>query len=401
MVRRHFSSGCSNWGRFTADADGGSIKVDRWGYTSHMSRLGVQEYVIHANDNSTGPLSYPLLAAEFRKGGSWLEGGKRAFENEDNLTARAAPAFSQLSEPLKKFARFISLPLGMNAAKETMVEFFHSRPVFGGTRYSEKASIFENRNMLQGEDAKTEAMLAPTPELAKVLKADLPNVFTGEREAEPAPTGAETLKQTFQALDQGVLGSLELAARVIDIYAGNKDGCVDPKVIQPLLDAFLKTSKGKTPTLRSFCLKKNTDTEYVLKWSLGPTGKLHFPGMDVWDIALPAGLDTSASAIKIRNLFLRRHGSLTIYVKKERTGFKLSGLGIKAEGPALTRKLKVPNGVMHFSLRGGWINDQGHFIAKIGTWIFGARVGVEGDLNEDGAHIADLNIAGIKIKIHL
>ena len=86
FIRRFYSSGCSNWGQFTAVADGSNIKVDpSLPYIQDLRKAEVGEYVIHANDNMQSLFVLPLLLSEMRTGESWLTAGLHASNRFDEM----------------------------------------------------------------------------------------------------------------------------------------------------------------------------------------------------------------------------------------------------------------------------------------------------------------------------
>jgi hypothetical protein len=401
MIRHLFSSGCSNWGDFTADPDGKNPKFTKGTFSDHMVRLGVQEYVIHANLNATGPLSYPLLAGELRHGGSWIDAGKRAFDEEDHLSAIEYPLLKPLDWPLKSLSSLISLPF-VGSVHAGMVEFFGSRPVFGGLAFKPRAGLFAGRNMLDGQPGEqNEAMLAPAPELARVLSKDFPGVFgtpapsapDGEPTSQPDPSVGEPAgTPPFENLGDGLVGLADLIRRLAETYSGGSTGCLEPAAVQSFADTYFKTADGRSPKFLSFCIVPTSSGDTEIKWTLSPTGRKHFPGLDVWLVKLPGNF--AGSGISIRSLFLRRHGSITISEGK----VKIWGIGIRAEGPRISAKFKVPDGVMHFALRGVDFKSDGRFSVRIGTELGVFRA--EGHISsESGVALDDVRVLGIPIKL--
>ncbi|MGK5089558.1 hypothetical protein WDW86_18560 [Bdellovibrionota bacterium FG-2] len=406
MIRRVFSSGCSNWGDFTAKADGTNLAVERSSsdFSGHMKRLGVEEYVIHANMNGTGPFSYPLLASEMGIGGSWLEAGKRAFDKADLIAAEEYFKIKKLDGILNRISNVLRLPF-RSSILEGFMAFFGSRPVFGGSKLEEKRPVFEGRNMFSVLSdpayAQTEAMLAPINVLSQIFIKDLPAVFNGHEYF----VNSEKLQADFSkdpgSLSEGVMGVADLLKQILGEVARTPREdlvCVDPKPFQAFLDAYAITEDGKIPQFEKVCMEKVSAKEYTLSWKLSAPNGIHFPGFGVWLVKVPASNDTYGTGVKLKTVYLRRHGSVTLLTEDDRTGFVLKGLGVRAEGPRLSEYFKVPNGVMRFTVRSASMTEKGEFAAKLGT-VLGPIVGIEGRLKESSAEVNTLRVLGIPFKI--
>ncbi len=407
MVRRVFSSGCSNWGDFTANADGSDLKIQSQGdFNEHLKRLGVEEYIIHANMNGTGPFTYPLLASEMSTGGSWIEAGKRAFDKSDLIASSEYFHLKKLEGPLHHTG-VLSSGSYASSLMDVFFQFFESRPVFGGSLFGEKKGIFTGTNMLTSltdpNYAQNEAMLAPGAALTEIFKQDLPFVFDPSILYGNHDAIQSNFAKDADSLSDGVMGIADLLKQLLGEVARTPredEVCVDPKPFQAFLDTYTVTEDGKIPQFEKICMEKVSAKEYTLSWKLNTPSGLHFPGLGVWLVKIPEGINTSGLGVKLKTLYLRRHGSLTFVTDGNRTGINLKGIGVRAEGPHLAKYFKVPNGVMRFTVRSASMTEKGEFEATLGT-VLGPIVNVEGKLNNSGAEVDTLRVLGIPFKIKM
>lgn len=388
FIRRFFSTGCSNWGDFTAAPDGSALKIDDFDQTNHDSfkDLGIQEYIVHGNTNAP-LLEIPLLLSRFRDGGSWLTEAAKAYDLSDSLLASVLPKLTGIS----------SADSGSDFSDWNLL--LVSRPVLGGTALNSKRSQIFARDMLaELPEHSDEMMLAPNPSLARALTKNCPDAFAG------AETDLCVSTDQGASLSAGIQAAALLFEKLFETYSFDKTGCVDTVPFQALIDHMLTRADGQSPKLESLCVERASDQDVKLRWSLGPTpegAELVRAGLnaenvrntDFWEVSIPSDL-TDLEGLTVSQLILGRDGEVRVHSKKGEVNADISGVDISAEiegfeGPKF---LERHVGIDRFTIR-----DNGSYAVHLEAPILGLPVSVSG--NQSDAQALTLRVLGIPFQL--
>ena len=338
FIRRFYSTACQNWGNFTANADGTEAKgTPNDALLSEFKNLGVEEWVIHANNNATGLLSLPYLLAEFRKGDSWISGAARATQRVDHDLAG-------LTASLKNDQNSFLLKALGEPDESGLASMLISRPAFGGKDFQALQAGLKLTAMIEGENS---LVAAPSTELAKSLAANCPTIF----QALDCP-----IDPNVPGSDPNVLKHLGLILRdIFSAYSDRGDGCAPPEVMQTLIDGMFKTRAGVSPKIKSFCVRSDGGDDVRVDWEFGPTPSeqtriragLSDPNtfsQDIWEVKTPEGLLDFDDA-SIDQLDFERVGGLRIVNRPHQAEVRIAGVSFSgtAQGAPgiLTRHLSV------------------------------------------------------------
>ncbi len=383
MIRRLYSTGCSNWGRFTADADGSKLKASRSEFSKHMSRLGVEEYIIHANDNYTGPVSLPLLLSEFKSGDSWIVSGRKSFIKLDELSSQYGEGILSLKNSLYNI--FGSSLGGLDSLfLSNIIDYFASRPVYGGSAFPRYTSLFQGKNMLTDESIFHEAILSPSANLVTFFDNNLPNIF--DRWGNVNQNSKKVNNAKSSLLTEGVVAVSQLVSKLFSSY-GDEDGCVDTSAFQVLVDSYLVDKYKAKTILKKLCFQavdKNND-RFNLSW------KLAYPSPS---LIIPEEINDLLYEVKVKHFALKEYGSINIDTRNDAIKINISGISIYAQGPRITQEFKVPDGLMLFSPRSVGIDNNGIFFAESWTSIPGVSVSIDGEMNNGYGSIKDIRVLG-------
>ncbi len=389
-IRRFYSTACAQWGEFSTSLDGRTFKSNQTHISENLRTLGVKEYLIHANDNSTGLFTLPYLLSAFRKGESWITGGKKAMDRFD----------SAMSEQIKNIRRAWSQKLireNLGGLLGSWTDILISRPVIGGTELEKHTNIFDNAALYFSDQR--EKMLAPSVEMFKVLNASCPTIFEtdGSKECD--------MPENSASIGVAVNTLANIVHELFVEYAANRNGCVDVTAFQELLK-LLKTSTGESPTFTSLCFVKNSNREFELKWSLAPTpagrgreemGKkskdiLH---PDFW-IVKPSQEIGTVDESPISRIGMARKGSLKLTTQGDNITLKIRGLFVgisdSEDVPGAAKPL-----IRRIRIRSLSLLNDGNFVAKLATTSLRLPFRVDG--NTDEQSVSSFRIFGIKFNL--
>jgi hypothetical protein len=366
MIRRVYTTGCSEWGRFSADPDGQKLQISQAKFSDHMKRLGVEEYIVHANDNYTGPVSLPILLSDLKNSSSWIVDGKKSFLKMDDLSAKFGEGILSLQKTMSELLGTSAGSMG-HVFFSGLLSYFGSRPVFGGNSFPQYAAQFSGVNMLDSLKLNNdEAMLSPSANLVTFFEKNMPNVFSSSYGNYNSTQASD--KKT--PLSESISAAAQLISKLFSSY-GDKNGCVDTRPFQGLIDSYLVNQYKMKIILSKFCMKPHDENNdhFDITW------KLAYP---VTNILLPEKVNNLVTEVKINSLSLNDFGSIKIDTRNDTVRVDISGISILAEGPRITDELKIPNGMLRFSPRSLGIDGDGKFWADSWTSIPGLSVGVRG-----------------------
>ena len=271
-VGRVYTTSCNEYADFVS-TDFGELRSirKRSTFSKHMKRLGVNEFVIHANMNATGGTSLPFILDEISKGQPLVDAVKKAFDRVDAVNVNIIPELANIGVYMDK-----NVGGEIEYNYDQWTQTLYSRPVLASADKEHVKEVAKGRSMLSSRATSLnlqEELLGPTKEYSNILSRYLDGgisesmrVVTLEKASNPLHKSADI-----------ILGELSKAVSAI---GPNNDGCIANETAQYIVDAVFKTDDAESPRVQSFCFKKANilgKKIYTLKWKLsGENRKVKF-----------------------------------------------------------------------------------------------------------------------------
>lgn len=373
FIRRYYSTGCKAWGWIKGSADLSSYdwrRVRRKDQTHdnsvRLKQLEVEEYILHANNNSTTLFLLPYLLNEMSKGGSWLEAGKRAFDRMDDFALRFIDGLRSAAQAFGVFD-----PDFAEESAEHLKDWIASRPILGGARLPLFREKLGDRALSAGY---YESLLKPAPSLASWLTEHCPDVFQDEN------------CFLYAADDRSQVRAIRTLVEIVNelavALAGSEEGCLNSSAFQDLVSAGFSDDQGRAPILGRLCMARKGKDAFDLSWVF-----LNAEDRPYWRLGDAKNVDVEVEESSLEGIRLKNRGSFRFRFSEKSLKVKISGLALRLNQlPRMARTV----GVKALTLR-----DDGDYAARLRAPVIRLPMTLMGDIH--GESEMRIRILGIPI----
>jgi hypothetical protein len=188
--------------------------------------------------------------------------------------------------------------------------------------------------------------------------------------------------------------------------------CIEPGLLQVLINVYLRTDDNTAPVLESLCISGGAPGDLSIRWSLGPTPEASLmilagenedivKSHDFWHIRIPTKMMCSEK-IDLQELVFEREGGVDLHIDSYGEADGQNAASIFVHGVTLSANLpgsKIPAFLTQdVGIDSLMVSAQDEFTANFSAPLFDIPIAAVGDVGAGDP--LSLDIFGIHFKIH-
>jgi hypothetical protein len=371
FVRHVYATSCSEFGDIVFNSNKDNYVTDyNKEFSVGLEEMGVDTYMYHANTNSTGAFTLPILLKNLKRNKSWAKAGIQTYKEFDNQMAKLIPNILAIKHN-KSIAKYLpTISDDLKGWEEIVI----SRLVIGQKKSLKNKDLSELLSLNLENDDYSQRIVPMQPALERVVAKHC----TGGLSEYDTVCEKNAPKKSLTSIARSLLDSVQF---VFDTYDTSEKACLKGVILNQLVQ-----SMDYDINFQELCFEKSQYNIYKIKWKLAGNRPLNLGvKVDLNDID------------EIRKIKISNKGQIKFKIKNNgKIKIRIRGITVYLNGLDGEGKGKL---FTFFRPRGLNIFNNGRAEGKVSLFGIPLSAGVEAQEISDIDMIDFVKLFGFRINI--